>query len=182
VRKRSECSLSRRIVCSARWQTARLRLPAGDPCGTRRTEAPVRSNKIRHKGIVNIEQNKTQRYREHRKVKHGCHGLPTQDGLAHYGFSIEFHSDIGWRVYITLRPFDRNHDDTLRLPYQAVDNNGRCYVSWPSKLDSLGDAKTVAALWAELIYQQQRTEERRRGSNAIIKGPNAVKRMRSDAA
>ncbi len=31
----------------------------------------------------------------------------TQDGLADYGFSIEFQSDVGWRVYII---FDLPHE------------------------------------------------------------------------
>lgn len=30
-----------------------------------------------------------------------------QDGLADYGFSIEFQSDVGWRVYII---FDLPHE------------------------------------------------------------------------
>lgn len=81
----------------------------------------------------------------------------TQDGLADYGFSLEFQSDGSWRVYIIFQPFYRDRDDGLQLPHQSIDRNGRCYVNWTSKLDSLGDAKTVAALWAELIHHYQRT-------------------------
>jgi len=75
----------------------------------------------------------------------------TQDGLANYGFSIEYDTKSGWRVYIVFQPFCRVGHDDLRLPHQAIDFNGRRYVDWPSNLDSLGDAKTVAALWAEHI-------------------------------
>jgi len=75
----------------------------------------------------------------------------TQDGLANYGFSIEYDTKSGWRVYIVFQPFYRSDHNDLRLPHQAIDCNGRRYVDWPSKLDSLGDAKTVAALWAEHI-------------------------------
>ena len=84
----------------------------------------------------------------------------TRDGLADYGFSIEFHSDAGWRVYIIFAPFLQGHHDSLDLPHQSIDRDGRRYVDWPSKLNSLGEAKTVAALWAELA-QHQRTQQQR---------------------
>jgi hypothetical protein len=90
----------------------------------------------------------------------------TQDGLADFGFSIEFQSDIGWRVYTIFQPFHHDHDDNLQLPQQSIDRNGRRYVNWSSKLDSLGDAKTVAALWAELIHRYQRTQEQRSVTSA----------------
>lgn len=81
----------------------------------------------------------------------------TQDGLAEYGFSIEFQPDVGWRVYIIFDPFHHSHNESLRLPYQSTDHNGRRYVDWSSKLNSLGEAKTIAALWAELTERCQRT-------------------------
>ncbi|MGQ0716836.1 MAG: hypothetical protein ACT4NP_05865 [Pseudonocardiales bacterium] len=90
----------------------------------------------------------------------------TQDGLADYGFAIEFQQNGGWRVYIIFLPLHQDHDDSLQLPYQAIDRNGRRYVNWSSKLDSLGEARTVAALWAELIERYQRSQERRRATPA----------------
>lgn len=86
----------------------------------------------------------------------------TQDGLADYGFSIEFLSDAGWRVYPIFQPFHQSHDDSLQLPYQSIDHNGRRYVNWSSRLDNLGEARTVAALWAELIHRYQGTPQQRR--------------------
>jgi len=83
----------------------------------------------------------------------------TQDGLADYGFSIEFRSDVGWRVYIIFEPFNQDHDDSLKSPYQSIDGGGRRYVDWSSKLDNLGEAKTVAGLWAEGAQHYQRTQE-----------------------
>jgi hypothetical protein len=83
----------------------------------------------------------------------------TQDGLAEYGFSIEFQPGLGWRVYIIFEPFRQGHNDGLGLPYQSIDRDGRRYVDWSSKLDGLGEAKTVATLWAELATRYQRTEE-----------------------
>jgi hypothetical protein len=95
----------------------------------------------------------------------------TQDGLADYGFSIEFYSDAGWRVYPIFQPFHQGYDDSLRSTYQSMDHNGRCYVNWSSKIDSLGDAKTVAALWAELIHRYQRTQKQKRDTPADPDSP-----------
>lgn len=83
----------------------------------------------------------------------------TQDGLADYGFSIEFRSDVGWRVYIIFEPFHQGHDDSLKSPYQSIDDAGRRYVDWSPKLDNMGEAKTVARLWAEVAQRYQRTQE-----------------------
>src|SRR5918997_643923 len=83
----------------------------------------------------------------------------TRDGLTDYGFSIEFRSDIGWRVYIVFQP---QGDNGMDLPYQSIDDNGRPYVDWRAKLDSLGDARAVAALWAELSQRHQRIQAQRR--------------------
>ena len=80
----------------------------------------------------------------------------TEDGLAHYGFSLEPQPDGSWRVYIMFRPLSHHLDHDLQLPHQAVDSNGRSQINWPSKIENLGDAKTVAALWAELVHSYQR--------------------------
>lgn len=84
----------------------------------------------------------------------------TQDGLANYGFSIEFQPGIGWRVYFIFELPQQDHDDSLKLPYLSTDGN-RHYVDCSPKLDSLGEGKTVAALWAELAHRYQRTHEQR---------------------
>jgi hypothetical protein len=105
----------------------------------------------------------------------------TQDELADYGFSIEFQPDIGWRAYLVFHPY-RQGDNSLSLPYQSSDHNGRCSVNSPAKIDSLGDAKTVAALWAELIQRYQRAEKQRRDSNETPKRPWSLDQMEEDAA
>jgi len=81
----------------------------------------------------------------------------TRDGLAEFGFSIEFQSDIGWRVYIIFDPFSWAKDQQINLPYESIDHAGRRYVNWSSRIDSLGEARTVAEIWAELVHcaQQQ---------------------------
>src|SRR5947199_2240778 len=82
----------------------------------------------------------------------------TQDGLAHYGFSIEYQPGMGWRVYIIFDPLGKGGNDIAQLPYQAMDDRRR-YVDWLSQVDSLGDAKTVAELWAEITHRYQRAQE-----------------------
>jgi hypothetical protein len=86
----------------------------------------------------------------------------TQDGLTNYGFSIDFQPDIGWRVYIIFRPVRQGLDDSQSLPYQAIDHEGRRYVDWSEKLDNLGDARTVATFWAELIQDYHRAQVKKR--------------------
>jgi hypothetical protein len=104
----------------------------------------------------------------------------TQDGLADYGFSMEFQPDIGWRVYVIfLSSYD---NDSTQMPYQSIDCNGRRYVNWSAKVDSLGDAKTVAALWAEMIERYLRAHEQSGIGNDTTKGPGALRRQRPDAA
>jgi hypothetical protein len=83
----------------------------------------------------------------------------TRDGLADYGFSIDYDPDRGWRVHIIFQPFHQGHDGDLRLPYQSIDDKGHRYVDWPEKLDTLGDARVVAALWAEIAQHYQHTRE-----------------------
>jgi hypothetical protein len=83
----------------------------------------------------------------------------TRDGLADYGFSIEHQSNTGWRVYIIFQPFQQGRNGNLPLPYESVDDEERRYVDWPGKLDSLGDAKTVAARWAELAQRDLRARQ-----------------------
>jgi hypothetical protein len=84
----------------------------------------------------------------------------TRDGLAEYGFSIDYQPSMGWRAYIVFQPFHQLVDG-LQLPYQAIDDDKRRYVDWSEKLDSLGDAKTVAALWAELVQDYRSTQEQK---------------------
>lgn len=79
----------------------------------------------------------------------------TRDGLADIGFSIEFQPDTGWRVYIIFDSFYRGRDNDLDLPHQSIDPAGRRYVNWPPKIGSLGEAKIVAGIWAELAQRAQ---------------------------
>ncbi|MGH3785241.1 MAG: hypothetical protein ACRDRG_01525 [Pseudonocardiaceae bacterium] len=109
----------------------------------------------------------------------------TQDGLADYGFSIEFQPGIGWRVYVMFDSFPQGQNDSLQLPYQSFDDKGRRYVDWQSELNSLGDARTVAELWAELAERYQRVQEEHELFVELIRrcqGTQARKRDDNEAA
>lgn len=84
----------------------------------------------------------------------------TRGRLADYGFSIEFQPDIGWRVYVIFQTFHHDDNGSLHLPYRSIGHNGRRYIDWPGKLNGLGEAKTVAGLWVELIQHYLRIQER----------------------
>jgi uncharacterized Zn finger protein len=102
-------------------------------------------------------------------------------------------------VYIIFDSFYTGRGDIPQLPYQSLDKDGRRYVAWRSKLDNLGDAKTVAQLWAELVHGYQRDQEERglyvelikhykqmqeerRGNNQGAKRPNSADQSSTDAA
>jgi hypothetical protein len=106
----------------------------------------------------------------------------TQDGLADYGFSIEYQPGIGWRAYIIFRPLHQDHDENVQFPHQSTDDSGRRYVDWAAKVDSLGEARTVAELWAEMIQRYQSAPMTRQGDNAAAGEPSTVKGLRTDAA
>jgi hypothetical protein len=89
----------------------------------------------------------------------------TQDGLVDYGFSIEFQPYLGWRIYIVFQSCYQGREEGAQSPYQAVDCHGRRYVNWSAKLDSLGDARTVAALWAEITHRSRYDREQREHNN-----------------
>ena len=60
----------------------------------------------------------------------------TQDGLADYGFSIEFQSNRGWRIYIIFQSCYQGRNEGMQSPYEGIDDNGRRYVNWSAKLEA----------------------------------------------
>lgn len=56
----------------------------------------------------------------------------TRDGLADYGFLIDFGPG---------RHFQQGDGDSLSLPCQSIDGNGRRYVDWSGKLGSPRNAR-----------------------------------------
>jgi len=56
-------------------------------------------------------------------------------------------------------------------------------VNWPARINSLGEAKTVAALWAELIQRYQHDEKQRRDGNETPKKRSwSLEQLKEDAA
>lgn len=83
----------------------------------------------------------------------------TKDGETNYQFSFEEQSNGEWRAYIEWQPSYRgrstdNHS-THRFPDAA-----RMYVCWENSLDSLSEAKQVAALWSDCTQEYIRTGKR----------------------
>jgi hypothetical protein len=64
--------------------------------------------------------------------------------------------EIGCEAF--FQPVQQSNDSSPSVPYQSVDPTGCRYVNWSEKLDNLGDAKKVAALWAELVQNYQRDQ------------------------
>lgn len=95
---------------------------------------------------------------------------------------MEFQPDVGWRAYIIFQLTYQSQGNGLQFPYQSIDHNGRRYVNWSAKIDSLGEAKVVAALWAELIHRYERAEEQRTNNNEPPKGSRRLQQLRADAA
>lgn len=108
----------------------------------------------------------------------------TRDGLSDYGFSIEYQHNAGWRVYIVFQSLREGRGEEFRFPYHAVDHDGRRYINWAGKLDSLGEAKTVAGLWAEIAQGYQRTHGVGRCIKEADNNPSTgtSRRLRPDAA
>jgi hypothetical protein len=110
----------------------------------------------------------------------------TRDRLADYGFSIEFQSDSGWRVYLVFLPHHQNDKDS-RLPYLSIDHVGRRYVDWSGYINDLGEARTVAELWAEIAQSHQRSGVQSENDAAAVKNASTkeaatAQQRRADAA
>lgn len=72
----------------------------------------------------------------------------TSDGMADYYFSFEKQPWGEWRVYIEAQPPYGNRSENLHKTHRLTDGS-RKYVCWTNPLNSLEEAKQVAALWAD---------------------------------
>jgi hypothetical protein len=64
----------------------------------------------------------------------------TRDGLADYGFSIEFDPNVGWRAYIVFQPFYGDRDDSRQWPINlltsrdvAMSTGLRSSIAWETQ-------------------------------------------------
>lgn len=80
----------------------------------------------------------------------------SRDGSADYSFSFEQQSDGTWRVYIEGQPSYGNRATDAHSTHRLSDS-GRKYVCWTTDLNTLEDAKQVAALWADETQKYIRT-------------------------
>ena len=72
----------------------------------------------------------------------------TQDGRADYVFSFEEQVDGTWLPFIVSQPSYNGRDTGLHATHRLT-RGDRYYVCWTKALESLADAKEVAALWAD---------------------------------
>lgn len=80
----------------------------------------------------------------------------TRDGRADYYFSFEEQSDGSWRAYIEQQPEYGSRPTGSHETHRLSDGQRR-YVCWTTSLESLEDAKHVAALWADSTQDYIRT-------------------------
>ena len=80
----------------------------------------------------------------------------TKDGLADYKFSFERQSDGNYRAYILELPDYRWRSSSPTTTHRLRDND-RNYICWSQPLWSEAEARTVAALWADLTQEYIKT-------------------------
>ncbi len=83
----------------------------------------------------------------------------TKDGRKDYKFSFEEQSNKEWRAYIEKQPsYDGRPSDVHSSHRYRKDN--RYYVCWTKPFESLDEAKTIAAKWAEATQKYIKTGTR----------------------
>ena len=80
----------------------------------------------------------------------------TRDRAADYGFSFEQQSDGTWRAYIEGQPSYHGRATDAHSTHR-LSAGTRKYVCWTTPLETIEDAKRVAALWADKTQGYIRT-------------------------
>jgi len=83
----------------------------------------------------------------------------TKDGQADYSFNIERQRDGTWRPYIERQPSYQGRADDGHVTHRLSDGP-RKYVCWDAPLRTEAEAKSVAALWADMTQKYIRTGSR----------------------
>lgn len=83
----------------------------------------------------------------------------TKDGQADYSFSLERQSGGTWRVYIANQPDYKGRKSDAHSTHRFSDG-GRKYICWTDPLQSLNQAKQVAAAWADATQEYIRSGTR----------------------
>ncbi|QEG15573.1 hypothetical protein [Gimesia maris] len=84
----------------------------------------------------------------------------TRDGQADYRFNFEQQSNGTYRAYITSQPGYNGRASDAHTTHRNSDANGRKFVCWTRPLNSLSEAKAVAAQWADATQQYRKTGHR----------------------
>lgn len=80
----------------------------------------------------------------------------TRDGAADYLFIFEEQPDGTWRAYIEQQPSYRGRATDAHSTHRLSDGD-RKFVCWTEALQTLEEAKRVAALWADKTQEYIRT-------------------------
>jgi hypothetical protein len=83
----------------------------------------------------------------------------TSDGTADYCFSFEEQLNRTWRAYIEEQPSYQSRETDSSSTHRLTDGR-RKYICWTKPLNSLEEAKQVAALWADKTQNYIRTGSR----------------------
>lgn len=80
----------------------------------------------------------------------------TRDGRADYQFSFEQQRDGTWKPFILSQPSYQGREDDAHSTHRLSDGH-RKYVCWTDPLQTLAQAKQVAAMWADATQEYIRT-------------------------
>jgi hypothetical protein len=83
----------------------------------------------------------------------------TRDGREDYQFAFEQQRDGTWRAYIESQPNYGSRDSDAHTTHRLSDGS-RKYVCWTDSLDTLAQAKQVAAMWSDATQEYIRTGKR----------------------
>jgi hypothetical protein len=83
----------------------------------------------------------------------------TSDGSFDYQFSFEEQNDGTWRPYILNQPSYNGRETDQHSTHRLADGS-RNYVCWDRLLETLEEAKKVAAIWADKTQEYIRSGNR----------------------
>jgi hypothetical protein len=83
----------------------------------------------------------------------------TKDGSCDYQFSFEEQTDGIWRPYILSQPNYNGRETDQHSTHRLADDS-RKYICWDRPLETLDEAKQVAAIWAEKTQEYIRSGTR----------------------
>lgn len=83
----------------------------------------------------------------------------TTDGSFDFKFNFEEQIDGTWRPYILNQP-SYNGRETDQHSTHRLSDGSRNYICWDRQLETLDEAKKVAAIWADKTLEYIRSGKR----------------------